>query len=198
VLQNLLFGHGDLYAGYTNRSFWQQFNKDISSPFRETNHEAEAWLSFDTDYSIAGLQGSIIRTGFTHQSNGQSGVLSRSWNRIYAEFIFEKEDLYLSFKPWYRIPESSSKDNNSDINQFMGHYESRALYKHKEHTLDLMFRNNLKSSHNRAAVELGWSFPVHKKIRGYVQWFNGYGESLIDYDNHTNSIGIGVQVSDWL
>jgi len=61
-----------------------------------------------------------------------------------------------------------------------------------------MLRNNVKSYHNRAVIELARSFPIHKKVRGYVQWFNGYGESLIDYDNHTNSIGFGVQLSDWL
>jgi len=198
VLQNVIYGYGDLYAAYTNRSFWQQFNKTHSSPFRETNHEAETWLSFNTNYSLAGFQGSIIRAGFSHQSNGRSGSLSRSWNRLYSEFIFEKEDLYLSFKPWYRIPENSSSDDNADINHFMGHYELRALYKHKQHTVDLMFRNNLKTGHNRGALELAWSFPVHKNIRGYVQWFNGYGESLIDYNNHSNSIGFGVQLSDWL
>ena len=198
IMQNVIYGHGDLYAAYTNRSFWQQFNKTHSSPFRDTNHEAETWLSFDTNYSIAGFQGSIIRTGFSHQSNGRSGSLSRSWNRLYSEFILEQDDLYLSFKPWFRIPESSSSDDNADIDHFMGHFELRALYKHKEHTFDLMLRNNLKTGHNRGALELAWSFPIHKKVRGYVQWFNGYGESLLDYDNHTNSIGFGVQLSDWL
>ena len=198
LLQNIFFGKGDWYGAYTNRSFWQQFNKTHSSPFRETNHEAETWLSFNHHYSFAGLKGSVIRAGFTHQSNGQSGSLSRSWNRIYSEFILERGDLYLSFKPWYRIPEASSSDDNADIDDFMGHFELRSLYKHNDHTVDLLFRNNFRSSRNRGAIELGWSFPIHNKVRGYVQWFNGYGESLIDYDNHTNSIGFGVQLSDWL
>jgi phospholipase A1 len=44
IARNLIFGQGDLYAAYTNRSFWQQFNKTHSSPFRDTNHEAETWL----------------------------------------------------------------------------------------------------------------------------------------------------------
>lgn len=198
IVQNLILGHGDLYAGYTNRSFWQQFNKTHSSPFRDTNHEAEAWLSFDTDFDVLGLHNSVIRTGFTHQSNGQSGLLSRSWNRLYADFILERGNIYLSFKPWYRIPETRSQDDNRDIEDFLGNFELRGLYKKQRHSIEFMFRNNLNSSKNRGAIELGWNFPVHKKVRGYVQWFNGYGESLLDYDNHSNSIGFGIQLSEWL
>ena len=198
IVRNVIFGQGDLYAGYTNRSFWQQFNKTHSSPFRDTNHEAETWLSFGTDFNVLGLHNSVIRTGFTHQSNGQAGLLSRSWNRLYADFILERGDMYLSFKPWYRIPETRSQDDNRDIEDFLGHFELRGLYKKQRHSIEFMFRNNLNSSKNRGALELGWSFPLHKKVRGYVQWFNGYGESLLDYDNHTNSIGFGIQLSDWL
>jgi phospholipase A1 len=61
-----------------------------------------------------------------------------------------------------------------------------------------MLRNKLDFGENYGAIQLGWSFPLSNNLRGYVQWFNGYGESLIDYNAHTNSIGFGIQLSDWL
>jgi phospholipase A1 len=193
-----LFNKADLFVAYTNRSFWQQFNKAGSSPFRDSNHEPEAWLSFNNDYELLGFRNSIIRTGISHQSNGQSGRLSRSWNRLYADFIFERGDWYFSFKPWLRIEDGSDEDDNPDIEEYMGNFELAGLYKAGEHNFDFMIRNNLDFGDNYGAIQLGWSFPLTERLRGYLQWFNGYGESLIDYNAHSNSIGFGVLLSDWL
>ena len=63
-----------------------------------------------------------------------------------------------------------------------------------------MSRNNLESGFSKGAVELSWSFPLwnYPYFKGYVQYFTGYGESLIDYNNYVNTIGVGVAISDWL
>jgi len=61
-----------------------------------------------------------------------------------------------------------------------------------------MTRNNLDFGDNHRALKLGWIFPLSNKIQGYVQWFNGYGESLIDYNHHSKSVGTGVKLSVWL
>ena len=198
LLWNDMFGSSaDLYAAYTNRSFWQAFNKDISSPFRETNHEPEAWVQFDTDWNLLGLTNRVVAVGINHQSNGRAGPLSRSWNRVFADFVFERDDFYFSVKPWWRIPESRSDDDNPDITDYLGNFEFQGVYKLGRHNFGLMVRNNLDSD-NKGAIQLDWSFPLIQRLRGYVQWFNGYGESMIDYDHYVNSIGIGVQLSDRL
>lgn len=198
IVQGLFNGYGDLYAGYTNRSFWQQFNNASSSPFRESDHEPEMWLSFRDDITIFGFHNSVIRTGAVHQSNGQAGSLSRSWNRLYADFIFEKGNWFFSAKPWWRIPENSKDDDNPDIEDYMGNFEFIGLYKMGNQNIDFLVRNNLSGSDNHGALQLNWSFPLTKNVRGYMQWFNGYGESLIDYNAFTNSIGFGIQITDWL
>lgn len=198
IARDLFAGNGDLFIAYTNRSFWQQFNKESSSPFRDSNHEPEAWLSFRNDSELWGFKNSVIRTGVVHQSNGQAGSLSRSWNRVYADFIVEKGDFYFSFKPWLRISEDFESDDNPDIDDYMGNFELSGLYKKGEHTFDFKLRNNLDSSDNNGALQLGWSFPLSSSVKGYVQWFNGYGESLIDYNAYSNSLGFGIKLSDWL
>ena len=197
----------DLFAAYTNRSFWQLYNNEVSSPFRETNHEPEAWVQFRPNWTFAGITNKVNAVGFVHQSNGRGGTLSRSWNRIFANFVFQKPDLFtktdtLAFwiKPWIRISESDEDDDNPDITDFLGHFETHAAYKWNRHVFSLMLRNNIESGFSRGAVEFDWSFPIWKYpyLKGYFQWFSGYGESLIDYNVHNNSIGLGVLITDWL
>jgi phospholipase A1 len=197
---DLLDSGVDLYAAYTVRSFWQVYNSDISAPFRETNHEPEVWLQIKPDFELFGFRNSIAELGVVHQSNGQSGSLSRSWNRVFASLVFERGNLALAVKPWVRFQEDSDDDDNPDITDYLGHGEMYMAYKCKEHTFSLMSRNNLESGFSKGAVQLGWSFPLFdfQYLKGYVQYFSGYGESLIDYDEYVNRLGVGILLTDLL
>lgn len=196
----LLGDRMDLYAAYTNRSFWQAYNSEYSQPFRETNHSPELWAEFPSRARFLGVTNVANRFGFVHQSNGQSEPLSRGWDRIYGEFLFERGRWGLSLKPWY-ILDDDDRDN-PDIEDYLGHGEARLLWSVPDHrhVLTLMVRNQLESGFDRGAAELSWSFPFfgYPWVKGYLQYFYGYGESLIDYDRRVNRIGIGVAFSDWL
>lgn len=63
-----------------------------------------------------------------------------------------------------------------------------------------MSHNNLESEFEKGAVELVWGFPLwdYPYLQGYVQYFSGYGESLIGYNQYVNRIGIGLAWTDWL
>jgi len=205
LIKDIFHNNGTLFFAYTNLSFWQAYNKDISSPFRETNHEPELFLNVENDWKILGMTNRTNGFGIVHQSNGQSGTLSRSWNRVYGLFLLDRGNLVLAFKPWYRIPEDEKSsptdpagDDNPDIHKFLGYGEIYAFYKWERQTLGLMVRNNLRSHDNKGAVQVDWTFPISRRLKGYVQYFNGYGESLIDYNSSVNRIGLGVLLTDWL
>ena len=197
LADDMLDGKADLWFSYTQVAYWQLFNGDISAPFRETNYEPEIYAAFLTDYDILGLNGRKINLGITHQSNGRAEPLSRSWNRIYAEFFFIRNDFVISFKPWYRIKESSDEDDNPDIKDYMGNYEIRAAQRWNGHLFSAMVRNLFDSEH-RYNSELQWSFPITQRLRGLVQWYNGYGENMIDHDHKNHRIAIGILMTDWL
>lgn len=194
--ENIFKGKGDLYAAYTQLSLWQIYN--TSSPFRETNFEPELFLKFDTDLHFAGLHNRLFIFGLNHQSNGQDVPQSRSWNRIYIEFIATRGNLVLGLKPWYRIPESSENDDNPDIDEFLGYGKLFGAYRTGKHVFSFSLHNNLDFSENRGAVEVGWSYTLTRNLKLYLQYYNGYGESLIDYNNLTNRVGMGLMINDWL
>ncbi|WLQ12159.1 phospholipase A [Hahella aquimaris] len=193
-----------IFFGVTLKSFWQVYNHDYSAPFRETNYEPEVFWIAPVDWTFSTADFSLLAVGFSHQSNGRSQPLSRSWNRIYANFIWEHNRFVFSLKPWWRIPEDQKKDrldpkgdDNPDIDDYMGHFEFTTAYRWDNYEASLMLRNNLRED-NKGAVELGFTFPLWKRLRGYVQYFNGYGENLMDYNASVERIGIGVLLTDLL
>jgi len=196
--ENMFGSTGTLYVAYSQVAFWQAYNSKISSPFREINFEPEAFVSFNTGFDLLGVRSEIMTIGFNHQSNGRSRPLSRSWNRIVAQVPLCSGDTCFVVRPWFRIPESAQDDDNPHMEKYYGYGELLVLQKLGEHTVSMMVRNNLRTSQNKGAIQLDWSFPLHKKLRGYVQYFNGYGESLVDYNHANNRLGIGVMLTDWL
>ena len=202
---NNIIGDADLWGAYTNLSFWQAYNSPHSNPFRETNHEPELFLSFQGKQELFGFKNSHNTLGIVHQSNGQNSSRSRSWNRVYLNMAFEQGNFAITLKPWYRIPEDDkssdtdpSGDDNPDIDKYMGYGELSAGYKWNDHLLSMMLRNNLRGSENKGAIQLDWTFPLTRRIKGYVQYFNGYGESLIDYNASVNRVGMGIVLTDTL
>lgn len=196
--ENMFGSTGTLYVAYSQVAFWQAYNSKISSPFREINFEPETFVSFNTGFDLFGMRSEIMTIGFNHQSNGRSRPLSRSWNRIMAQLPFCAGTTCFVLKPWFRIPESAQDDDNPSMEKYYGYGELFVVQKLGEHTVSMMLRNNLRTSQNKGAIQLDWSFPLHKKLRGYVQYFNGYGESLVDYNHANNRLGIGVMLTDWL
>ena len=189
-----LFGLGEtFFAAYTQQSHWQIYAH--SAPFRETNYEPELFVTLPFKWGDFPLR--ALKFGLNHQSNGQGGARSRSWNRLYAAGLFQAGNIYISLRGWWRIPEPRTSDDNPDIERYLGYGDLRAAWPIGRNLLSVTLRNNLDTVHNRGAIQLDWSFPI-KEFRhtfGYVQLFSGYGESLIDYNRSVDRIGIGVQWS---
>ncbi|BBF78533.1 phospholipase A [Acinetobacter ursingii] len=196
--ENIIGNNGDLWLGYTQSSRWQVYNGDESRPFRETNYEPEASLMFRTNYKVFGLDGRLLGVTLNHQSNGRSDPLSRSWNRVIFNVGFEKDNFALMLRPWVRIQEDSKNDNNPDIEDYIGRGDLTAFYKWNDHDFSLMLRHSLKDGDDsHGAAQFDWTFPISGKLRGHFQVFDGYGESLIDYNHRATYFGLGISLMDW-
>ncbi|AXI03578.1 phospholipase A [Aquirhabdus parva] len=198
ALENIFGNNGDLWLGYTQTSRWQVYNAEDSRPFRETNYEPEASLIFRTNYNFLGLDGRLLGLTLDHQSNGRALPLSRSWNRAILNIGLERGDWVVMLRPWYRIPESKADDDNPDISNYLGRGDLQITRKWNNQEFSLMLRHSLKTGDkSHGAAQLDWTFPLQGNLRGFVQVFNGYGESLIDYNHQSTYVGLGVSLLNW-
>ncbi|WP_237155723.1 phospholipase A [Photobacterium leiognathi] len=199
---DLLIDGDGLFLAFTLNSYWQVYAGDISRPFRETNYRPEMFYFAPTPWTPFG--GNTWATiGIEHQSNGRTQGLSRSWNRIYSDFIFEKENFVFTLRPWWRIPEDKKKepnsptgDDNPDIEKYMGHFQVGAVYKWDDYEFSFIGRENFAT--HKGYGELGLTFPLWGKLRGYTKYSTGYGENLIDYNHKQQRIGVGIALTDLL
>lgn len=188
-----IFGKGTLLgASYTQRSWWQLSNSHQSSPFRETNYEPQIFLGWATNYTFAGWTLRDVEVGYNHQSNGRSDPTSRSWNRLYARMMAQRGNWQVEVKPWIKLHDST--EDNPDITDYVGHYRLKVGYAVGKHQFSAQGHYNW--SHGYGNAELGWSYPITKKVCFYTQVFSGYGESLIDYNHKQTRFGIGITLND--
>ena len=187
----------DLYFGYTQKSYWQAYNQRVSSPFRETDYNPEFFYRLAPEHlGLLGWGGDI---GIEHQSNGQPEPLSRGWNRVYVAPYYPRGDDLFYFKFWYRIPEPDKRfpldpngDDNPDISDYMGYAELH--YRRRigdDQRLHIMLRGNPET--RRGAISISYSIPSGTQDLFYrFTFFNGFGESLIDYNRSVTRVGVGV------
>lgn len=197
AIDDMFGSNADLWVGYTQQSHWQVYNTDVSRSFRETNYEPEVFTTIPVKFPFFGLTGRMINLGLLHQSNGQADPASRSWNRVYAEVGLERGPFSLLVRPWIRIDEPRHDDNNPDITAYVGRGDILGIWSKGDQTVSLMLRNSFRDEW-RGAGQLDYSFPIGANLKGYVQVFSGYGESLIDYNHRQTTVGLGVLLIDLL
>lgn len=180
-----------LVAAYTQTSWWQITK--TSAPFRETNYQPEIFLNFASPKYLEQIGVKNLKFGLLHESNGRDGTNSRSWNRAYVQGDLVYGDLTISPRVWSVIGE---KNDNKEILNYIGHGDLRLSYKLNDQIFSLMLRNNLHfDKTNKGAAEISYMFPIFSSgVYGYLQYFTGYGESLIDYDRHTDKVGLGFVI----
>jgi phospholipase A1/A2 len=195
--ENLFGDNGDLWGAYTQSSRWQVYNGEESRPFRETNYEPEVMLVFHNNYSLGGWKGRMTGIGVNHQSNGRSDPLSRSWNRVILNVGLDRENWAFVVRPWWRIPDGND-DDNPDIQNYIGRGDAMLVYSKGGHEFSVLGRHSLRGGEDsHGSVQMDWGFPIDRTLRGHLQLFHGYGESLIDYNHKATYVGLGISLLEW-
>ncbi|PIZ04380.1 MAG: phospholipase [Gammaproteobacteria bacterium CG_4_10_14_0_8_um_filter_38_16] len=182
-----------IYLAYTQDSFWQAYN---NSPFfRENDYEPQIFMENKIKWHLL-PKFPITRLDFgaIHQSNGRGGIFERSWNRLYGEVLFKRGHFSVAVKGWYIFHDPAYEMHNPDIQHYMGYGNLLLSYYYKQQIISLESYNNAESGFKRGSFIVNYSFPLVHKIKGFLQFFSGYGQSLIEYNHRTNAFGIGIAI----
>ncbi|MCI6988660.1 MAG: phospholipase A [Campylobacter sp.] len=186
IIEDLLGFDEMYYFGYTQTSWWQV--TEDSSPFRETNYRPEIFVDVPTDYGYMDK----VTLGFLHESNGEDGIESRSWNKVYAGLNFKFGNFEINPRIWHSF---GLDKYNENIRNYMGYGDLKLKYKLYKHEFSALLRNNFNFDDNHGAFEFVWMYPIYNGFNIYAQYFTGYGESLADYDKSVDKISIGVAIT---
>jgi outer membrane phospholipase A len=192
ALARVLPGIEDLYLGYTQTSLWDL--EQASKPFRDTSYKPRLFYFRESLWRSAGDRLRVgLETGYGHESNGRDGDQSRSIDILYARPVFtlgNRQDYHLVAAPgvWAYL----DKEENPDIDEFRG-YGDLYLALQKTDSWQLATTLRLGSGGDKGSVQVDLSYPLTRigfgNIDGYLlaQYFNGYGESLLDYNRKLRS-----------
>jgi len=181
-----------LFFTYQQTAFWDVFKK--SFPFREINYHPS--LALIKAHYKKGKYNGFWQFQFEHESNGLDGDSSRSWNRfslIYERFLSAK--LTGRLKIWAPV---GNVDDNPDITDFRGFQELSFAYKFNE---DFILETEMRKGWSldlKGSILLGANYRISKRSNQflYLQYFLGYSENLITYDQSTHRIRLGVVFKD--
>jgi len=198
IVENLFLPGADLWVAYTQRSLWQLWDAESSSPFRSTDYQPEVIYVVPVPERLGklplGWRLRMLQAGFAHQSNGQSDPLSRSWNRLTAGAGFEHGNFSLQVRGNQRV-RVHGRDDNPDLADYIGRAEFNLAWSPGLPTFSLSWRTTLNSA-SRGSLQLDLSYPVFANqpegLRWYAQLFHGYGETLLDYNQRQTSLGLGL------
>lgn len=178
-----------LYLGYTQTSLWDLDGN--SKPFIDTTYNPS--LFWRQDKLLATQQERMflgLAAGVEHKSNGKSGLESRSLNDAFIQpelnYRFASGST-LTFAP--RVKAYFSKADNPDYADYAGRVDWKLRWAQDEGlTLGGLYR---QGKHGRNAWQLDAAWPLRRtplNMNGYlyVQYFKGYGDTLLGYDQKSS------------
>lgn len=178
-----------LFLSYTQKTFWNVFQESL--PMGDINfNPALGWSKpfFSEDRYVGKLTMMI-----EHESNGRDGPESRSWNRIsFYGMAMIDEWLMVHAKFWIPIIDSG---NNRDILKYSGIFQSGIVVSTPNKKFNFGFTWVKRSGFNlnfNTIVEASWRVSKKTNVNLFAQYYNGYGEDLLHYNQFRSMLRVGL------
>jgi phospholipase A1/A2 len=189
-----------LQFAFSQRSIWDITG--TSSPFYDTSYMPE--LFYESLAPVSAKKGGLTwlgyQAGYKHESNGRDGPVSRSLNTLFVQPVFSigtLESWHLIVAPRLFTYIGELGDNN-DLKDYRGYGQLRLVIG-KTSGPSLMYTGIAGQHWNHFTTQLDLTMPVRTHVLNFetfllVQYFNGYGESLLSYRDKSETVRAGFSL----
>lgn len=187
-----------LYFGFTQTSLWDLSSE--SKPFQDTSFRPSLFYQWKLTDPSAGNSGAVA-AGYEHESNGRDDVDSRSIDTLFlraeARYFLPDGRTYVGVEPkvWGYI----DKEDNPDITRYRGYAQLGLRFGRDDGVMlaALLRRGTV----GVGSTQLDLSYPLRQSIFSgvgaflHLQYFNGYGQTLLEYDESRHpQFRIGISI----
>jgi len=184
-----------LMLTYTQKSFWDIYAK--SAPFKDNN--------YNPGFSIVkplinknGLIG-VAAIALEHESNGKDSLESRGWNYVVLSGMYFLNPFFsIQAKLWAGFLDQGDKDldggGNKDLYKYRGYGLVAFNYRSYNDRIWVSAVINPRKKIWNLNTQLEVSIKLTAKANQYlfIQWYQGYGESLLEYNKYSSMVRVGM------
>lgn len=180
-----------LFLTYSQKSFWDIYRK--SAPFADNNYNPS--LGFGRNFIGEGRIKGIGMVQFEHESNGRDSIWSRSWNRLTFTGIYLMNKNY-TFQAKVWIAMQVAKENRH-LTRYAGIGHLAATYASDNGRLScsaLMIKRGGWNWNANWRLEVAYRLFREDNQYLFMQFCNGYGESMIAYNQFRRYLRFGFVI----
>ncbi len=180
-----------LFLQYTQKAFWNVFENSL--PIRDLNFNPGLGIGHLIIYKNRYIGKAYLMA--EHESNGKDSIDSRSWNKIsLGAAILLNKNFEVQAKVWYPIIDGR---HSKDILEYNGIFQLGGNFRNnnEKFQVGLLFSKR-KTWHFNFNVQVDISYKLTKNGNQslFLQYYNGYGEGLLDYKVHQSKIRLGFVI----
>lgn len=183
--------HSYFFLFYNQKVFWNVFEN--SMPVRDLNFNPGLGLSklLISKDRIVGKASVLIE----HESNGKDSINSRSWNKIsFYGSLFISPQFMIHAKYWIPIVDGQ---HNKDILKYRGIYQNGIQVMSRDRRMGfavtLIKRQGWNLNFN-TIVEFNYRIFRQENQYMFLQYYNGYGENMLDYNKYQSRLRFGIVI----
>lgn len=184
-----------LYLFYTQKAFWNVLEPSL--PFTDINFNPGIGWSKPFFSSVSGRYLGKLTLILEHESNGRDSIQSRSWNRVaLAGNVLLDQNIMVFGKIWIPIIDSP---HNKDILKYIGIYQAgmQVMSNNRRFGASVVLtkRCDWNPFNFNAEINLKWRIFPRDNQYLFVQYYNGYGEGLLEYNRFHSELRVGICLS---